>query len=150
MPLTHYFEDFEVGQKLRTHTRTITEADLVMFCALVGYHAPLFTDEHFAKTTRFGGRIIPSALTAAYSTASTEAFFRRSVVAHVANREARFLAPVRPGDTIVTDVEVLEKHDSAGKPHGRIVFRDTVTNQDGRPVYTVEKVALIARRPTEG
>lgn len=145
MSLTHYFEDFQVGQKLKSYSRTITEADLSLFCALVGYHTPLFIDETYARTTRFGGRIVPSSLTASFSTASTEAYFRESVVAHLANREARFLAPVKPGDTITTYVEVIEKSDRDG-PAGKILFRDTVLNQDEVEVYTVEKVVLIAKR----
>ncbi len=143
--LTHYFEDFEVGQTLKSYSRTITEADLTLFCALVGYHTPMFIDEHFAKTTRFGGRIVPGSLTASFSTASIEAFFRESIVAHLSNHEARFLAPVRPGDTITTYVEVVEKEDKAAG-HGLVGFRDTVKNQDGVVVYTVMKKTLIAKK----
>lgn len=145
MSLTHYFEDFQVGQKFKSYGRTITEADLAMFCALVGYHTPMFIDEHYAKSTRFGGRIVPGSLTASYSTASIEILFRESIVAHLSNREARFLAPVRPGDTITTHVEVIGKEDK-GKPHGMISFRDTVTNQEGTVVYTVEKTTLVAKK----
>ena len=140
-----YFEDFEMGQKLSSYSRTITETDLVLFCSLVGYHAPLFIDEHYAKGTRYGGRIIPSSLTASFSTASTEAFFRTSVVAHRSNNNARFLAPVRIGDTITTQVEVIGKEDRE-RPYGVVIFRDTVLNQNGTSVYTVEKTVLIAKR----
>lgn len=140
-----YFEDFEMGQKLSSYSRTITETDLVLFCSLVGYHAPLFIDEHYAKGSPYGGRIIPSSLTASFSTASTEAFFRTSVVAHRSNNNARFLAPVRIGDTITTQVEVIGKEDRE-KPYGVVIFRDTVLNQNGTSVYTVEKTVLIAKR----
>ena len=97
-----YFEDFEVGRRYPTYTRTITEADLVMFCALVGYHTPMFIDEHYAKKTRFGGRIVPSSLTMSFSTAMTESFFRTTIVAHLSSDKATFHAPVRPGDTAET------------------------------------------------
>jgi acyl dehydratase len=145
MSLTHYFEDFSVGQTFKSYGRTITEADLAMFCALVGYHTPMFIDEHYARRTRFGGRIVPGSLTASFSTASIEALFRESIVAHLGNREARFLEPVRPGDTITTYVEVIGKEDR-GKAHGLVSFRDTVKNQDGTVVYTVEKTTLIAKK----
>lgn len=145
MSETRYFEDFQIGQTLKSYSRTITEGDLSLFCALVGYHTPIFIDEHYARTTQFGGRIVPGSLTASFSTASIEAFFRESIVAHLSNREARFLAPVRPGDTITTLVEVIDKEDR-GRPAGKISFRDTVVNQDGTVVYTVEKTTLIAKR----
>jgi acyl dehydratase len=141
-----YFEDFEVGRIYPTYSRTITEADLVMFCALVGYKTPLFIDEHFAKNTRFGGRIVPSSLTMAYSTAMTESFFRTTIVAHLASNNATFPAPVRPGDTIRTDVEVVSKESKSPKS-GIVVFRDHVTNHDGVLVYSVDKSVLISRRP---
>lgn len=143
--LTHYFEDFKVGQTFKSYSRTITEGDLSLFCALVGYHTPLFIDEHYARTTRFGGRVVPGSLTASFSTASIEAFFRESIVAHLSNDEARFLAPVRPGDTITTHVEVLETQDK-GAAQGLVRFRDTVKNQDGEVVYTVTKKTLIAKK----
>ena len=57
MSTSMYFEEFEVGRRYPTYTRTITEADLVLFCSLVGYHNPMFIDAHYAKKTRFGGRI---------------------------------------------------------------------------------------------
>jgi 3-hydroxybutyryl-CoA dehydratase len=145
MPL--YFEDYEVGARFKTYSRTITEADLAMFCALVGYHMPLFIDEHYARETRFGGRIVPGSLTASYSTASTEVLTRWSIIAHLGNREARFLSPVRPGDTITTHVEVIERSDR-GEGRGMVTFRDTVVNQDGTTVYTVEKLVMVKKRPT--
>jgi acyl dehydratase len=142
-----YFEDFEVGRIYPTYSRTITEADLVMFCALVGYKTPMFIDEHYAKKTRFGGRIVPSSLTMAYSTAMTESFFRTTIVAHLASNNATFHAPVRPGDTIKTDVEVVSKESRSPKS-GVVVFRDHVTNHDGVLVYSVDKTVLISRRPS--
>jgi 3-hydroxybutyryl-CoA dehydratase len=144
--MSMYFEEFEVGRRYPTYSRTITEADLVMFCSLVGYKTPLFIDEHFAKKTRFGGRIVPSALTMAYSTAMTESFFRTTIVAHLSSDKATFHAPVRPGDTISTEVEVVSK-DAKSPNSGLIVFRDRVTNHDGVLVYSVEKTVLISRSP---
>jgi acyl dehydratase len=140
-----YFEEFEVGRRYPTYSRTITEADLVMFCALVGYKTPLFIDEHYAKKTRFGGRIVPSSLTMAYSTAMTESFFRTTLVAHLSSNNAAFHAPVRPGDTIRTEVEVVAKESKSPKS-GVVMFRDHVSNQDDVLVYTVEKKVLISRR----
>ena len=70
--MSRYYEDFEVGQKLPTYSRTLTEADLSWFCAFVGYHVPLFIDEEYAKKTRYGGRIIPSGMIMSISTGMTE------------------------------------------------------------------------------
>lgn len=143
--MSMYFEEFEVGRRYRTYSRTITEADLVMFCALVGYHTPLFIDEHYAKKTRFGGRIVPSSLTMSFSTAMTESLFRTTLIAHLSSNNATFHAPVRPGDTISTEVEVVSKQ-SKNERNGLIVFRDHVTNHEDMLVYSVDKSVLIAKR----
>lgn len=144
--MSMYYEEFEVGRRYPTYTRTITEADLVMFCSLVGYKTPLFIDDHYARKTRFGGRIVPSSLTMAYSTAMTESFFRTTIIAHLSSNNATFHAPVRPGDTIGTEVEVVSK-ESKSKKSGIVHFRDHVTNHDGKLVYTVDKAVLISKRP---
>ncbi len=78
-----YFEDFLVGTKFDTYSRTITEGDQSLFCAMVGYHVPLFIDEEFAKRTRYGRRICPSSLVMSFSTAMTESLFRTNVIALV-------------------------------------------------------------------
>ena len=60
---------------------------------------------------------------------------------------AKFLAPVRPGDSIGTEVEVLFKRETKNTEHGLITFRDHVTNQDGTLVFQVDKATLVLRKP---
>jgi acyl dehydratase len=144
--MSRYFEEFEVGARYPTYGRTITEGDLSLFCAFVGYHVPLFIDEEYARTTPYGGRIVPSALTMAISTGMTESLFRTTVVALLGVERGRFLSPVRPGDTITTEVEVLSKRETSNGAQGIVVFRDHVLNQRGETVFEIDKVTLIRRR----
>jgi len=141
-----YWEDFEVGRRYPTYGRTVTEGDLSLFCAFVGYHVPLFIDEEYARRTPYGGRIAPSAFTMSVSTAMTEGLFRDNVVALLGVDKGRFLAPVRAGDTIRTEVEVLSKRETKSPDRGLIVFRDHVLNQRGETVFQIDKTALIRRR----
>lgn len=145
---SYYFEDFEVGARYTTYGRTVTEGDHSLFCALVGYHVPLFIDEEYAKATPYGGRICPSALVMSFSTAMTEALFRANVVALLAVDRGRFLAPVRPGDTIRTEVEVIETRPSSDVSRGVVVFRDHVLNQRDETVFQIDKTVLLKRRPS--
>lgn len=145
--MSRYWEEFEVGARYPTYGRTITEGDLSMFCAFVGYHVPLFIDEEFAKATPFGGRIVPSALTMAVSTGMTESLFRTTIVALLAVDRGRFLAPVRPGDTITTEAEVVDKRETSDPTRGIVVFRDHVLNQRRETVFQIDKTTLIQRRP---
>ena len=142
-----YYEEFEVGRRYPTYGRTITEGDLSLFCALIGYHVPLFIDEEFAKTTVYGGRIVPSAMIMAISTGQTENLFRTTVIGLLSVERGRFLAPVRPGDTVTTEVEVVSMRKTRKPGQGLIVFRDHLLNQHGKTVYQVDKTTLIRCRP---
>jgi len=48
-----YFEEFNIGDKYITASRTVTEADIVAFAGLSGDYNPLHTDEEFMKNTPF-------------------------------------------------------------------------------------------------
>lgn len=141
-----HFEDFEVGARLPTRTRTITDQDHEAFCRLVGYDVPLFLDDAYARAQGLPGRICPSHLIMSFSTAMTGDLFPETVIAMVALDNARFLAPVRPGDTIRTEVEVLEKRETSRADRGIVVFRDHVYNQHGQEVFSNDKTVLIRRR----
>ncbi len=145
--MSGYWEDFAVGSRHPTYARTITEGDISLFCALVGYHVPLFIDEEFAKTTQYGGRIAPSALIMAISTGMTEGLFRTTILGLLAVERGRFLAPVRHGDTVRTEVEVISKRPTKDAARGIVVFRDHLLNQRDETVYQIDKVTLLRRRP---
>jgi acyl dehydratase len=146
-PASLYFEDFQPGSRYPTRVRTITDADHDAFCSLVGYRVPLFLDDAFARSKGLPGRICPSHLIMSFSTAMTGDLFAESIVALRGIENARFLAPVRPGDTIRTEVEVVEKRPSKQPGRGVVLFRDHVYNQDGTEVFRNDKIALVRRRP---
>lgn len=145
--MTGWFEDFEVGARLQTRVRTITDADHDAFCRLVGYEVPLFLDATYARAQGMRGRLCPSHLVMSFSTAMTGDLFAGTVIAMAALDNARFLAPVHPGDTIRTETEVLEKRETRRADRGIVVFRDHVYNQRGEEVFTNDKTILLRRRP---
>ena len=143
---SYFFEDFTVGSRHDTYARTVTEGDHSLFCALVGYHVPLFIDEEFAKRSQYGGRICPSALVMSFSTAMTESLFRTNVIALMSVDHGKFFAPVRPGDTIRTEVEVIDARATSDPAKGIVIFRDSVTNQHGKLVFQIDKTVMIRRK----
>lgn len=147
MGATRYFEDFDVGARYPTRTRLVTDADHEAFCRLVGYEVPLFLDDAAARARGLPGRICPSHLIMSFSSAMTGDLFSESLIALVGLERARFLAMVRPGDTLRTEVEVVEKRESSEQERGVIVFRDHVYNQRGVEVFCNDKITLIRRRP---
>src|ERR1700733_12720398 len=144
--MSRFFEEFDVGARYPTYSRTITEGDLSLFCALVGYHVPLFIDEEYARQTRYGGRIVPSSMIMSISTGMTESLFRTTMDGLLAVDKGQFLAPVRPGDTVRTEVEVVHKKPTSNPARGIVVFRDHLLNQRDETVYRVEKTVLISTR----
>ena len=51
---TRWFEDWTLEERLATHGRTVTEADVVNFAGLTGDINPLHLDAVYAASTRFG------------------------------------------------------------------------------------------------
>lgn len=59
-----YYEEFKVGMAFQhALTRTVTEMDNIMFCAMTHNPQPLHLDEEFAKKSEYGQRIVNSLFT---------------------------------------------------------------------------------------
>ncbi|HMK07640.1 MAG TPA: MaoC/PaaZ C-terminal domain-containing protein, partial [Anaerolineales bacterium] len=57
LPRGRYFEEFEVGMRLQTRARTITEGDIVTFAGVSGDFNSIHTDEVYATQSAFGRRV---------------------------------------------------------------------------------------------
>ena len=147
---SHWFEEFVIGALHPVGSRVITLEDHLAFCRLVGYRVPLFLDDAAGRNTDFGGLICPSHLIMSFSTSMTGALFSDSIRGLVALEGARFLLPVRPGDTLRTEVEVVGKRPTSKPGVGLVTFRDHVFNQHDQEVFRNDKIALIACRPESG
>ncbi len=132
----------EVGATAR-RTRAVTRADIELFTALTGDRNPLHYDEAAAAASRFGGIIVQGGVTTGLLNAlvAEDLPGPGSVFLQV---DWRFLAPVRPGDEITAEGEVLEAR--ADKPI--YTLRTTITNQDGTVV--VDGTAVVYREPLGG
>jgi acyl dehydratase len=144
--MNRYFEDFAVGARYPTRTRKITDEDQVAFCRLTGYDVPLFLDDAYAQSLGLKGRICPSHLIMSFSSAMTGDLFSSSLIALIALERARFMAAVYPGDTLRTEVEVVEKRPSSKPDRGVVVFRDHVYNQHDAEVFCNDKIILLRCR----
>lgn len=104
------FTDFQVGDRVLTRGRTVTEADLVNFAGLTWDFYPLHTDERYAAGTRFGRRIAHGPLVYAMAVGLMPIdFFGDGIVAFLGLSSLRHLAPVYPGDTLHVEAEVTER-----------------------------------------
>jgi acyl dehydratase len=128
-----------VGETAR-RSRTVTARDIELFTELTGDRNPLHYDEGAAARSRFGGLIVQGGVTSGLLNAvvAEDLPGPGSVFLHV---DWSFTAPVRPGDEITAEVEVLEARDD--KPITRL--RTTITNQRNEPV--LDGTALVWTEP---
>jgi acyl dehydratase len=118
----------EIGQTAR-RSRVVSPRDIELFTELTGDRNPLHYDADAAARSRFGGIIVQGGVTTGLLNAvvAEDLPGAGSVFLHV---DWSFKAPVRPGDEITAEVEVLEARDD--KPITKL--RTTITNQDGSVV----------------
>jgi len=127
-----YFEDFQVGDKIVTRARTITEADIVMFAAFSGDWYPLHTDVEYAKKSPFGERIAHGMLVLS-ATSGLMPLYDMAIVAFYGMDKVRFMAPTKIGDTLRLEMEVVEKNDK-GEMGGVVTFQNKAKNQKDEDV----------------
>ena len=128
-----------VGETAR-RSRRVTQRDIELFSELTGDRNPLHYDEERAARTRFGGLIVQGGITSGLLNAvvAEDLPGPGSVFLHA---DWSFTAPVRPGDEITAEVEVLEVRDD--KPLTKL--RTCVVNQDGEVV--LDGTALVWTEP---
>ncbi|HXV03639.1 MAG TPA: MaoC family dehydratase [Gaiellaceae bacterium] len=129
----------EVGEIAR-RSRRITERDIELFTELTGDRNPLHYDKRAAVRSRFGGIIVQGGVTSGLLNAvvAEDLPGPGSVFLHV---DWSFRAPVRPGDEITAEVEVLEVRDD--KP--MTTLKTTIVDQDGTVV--LDGTALVWTEP---
>ena len=127
----------QVGDTAR-RSRSITDRDIALFTELTGDRNPLHYDADAAARSRFGGIIVQGGVTSGLLNAvvAEDLPGPGSVFLHV---DWSFRAPVRPGDVITAEVEVLEVRED--KPISTL--RTTISNQDD--VVVLEGTALVYR-----
>jgi len=146
---SRYFEDFPPGAVFEAGNVTVSAEEIVEFAARYDPQ-PFHIDAAAAQSSPYGGLIASGWHTAAL-------MMRQVVDCVVADTaalgspgvdELRWLAPVRPGDTLTVRVTVVEARVSQSKPDRGIVrARFEVTNQDGTLVMSMIGVMLALRRP---
>lgn len=97
-------EDIRVDMQA-TYSKTITEADIVLFAGVSGDNNAVHTNEEFAATTIFGTRIAHGFLTASVISAAIANRLPGPGTVYL-SQQLNFRAPVRPGQTVHANVTV--------------------------------------------
>lgn len=144
-----YFEDFQIGQAFEhAITRTVTETDNLLFCALTHNPQPLHLDAEFAKGTEFGQRLVNSIYTFGLMIGvSVGDTTLGTTVANLGMTDVRFAHPVFIGDTLHSETKVAEKRESRSRADaGIVVFEHRSLNQRGEEVAYCKRFALMRKR----
>ena len=128
-------EDLRVGMSA-TFSKTITEADIVLFAGVSGDINALHINEEYAATTAFKGRIAHGMLSASVISAAVANRLPGPGTIYL-NQHLNFLKPVRPGDTVHATVSVREIGE-----RGRAVL-DTVCTVKGVKVIDGEATVKV-------
>jgi acyl dehydratase len=139
------FDALTEGERFVTRGRTIGEADITSFATLSGDTHPQHTDAEWAAGSRFGERIAHGLLVLSYA-AGLMPFDPERIVALRRVGDAVFKQPVKIGDTIHVEGEIVERTD-IDPAHGLVATRWRVLNQHGRLVAKAN-VELVWRRDT--
>ena len=132
---TIVIEDLEIGM-LRSLTKQITDMDIELFAQVSTDRNPVHLDDDYAQDTIFEGRIAHGMLTAGLISAVIGEQLPGHGTVYL-GQSLKFLAPVRPGDVVTAEVEVVEIDYSR-----RRVRLDTRCLVDGKPVLRGEASVL--------
>jgi acyl dehydratase len=148
-----WFEELEVGLEVRhAITRTISEADNVLFTVMTMNPAPMHLDEEFAGQSEFGARIVNSLFTLGLLIGITvHELTMGTTVANLGFSTVVFPAPLFHGDTLTARSKVLGARASSSRPtQGIVELEHSGFNQRDELVVRCERSALMHRRPAAG
>ena len=144
-----YFEEFEVGYRVSSPGRTITETDIVNFAGLSGDYMQIHTDEEYAKTTPFGTRIAHGLLVMAIASglAARTGVLEGTVLAFREIKNWKFIKTVFIGDTIHVAMEVKALKEMRRIGAGDVIIELRVINQNDEVVMKGDWNTLMALKP---
>jgi acyl dehydratase len=144
-----WFDDFVLGMRFKSHDKEVTREDIKRFASEFDPQ-PYHLDEAAAERTPLKGLAASGWHTAAIAMrlAVEVRPFGPHPLLGLGVDDLRWLAPVRPGDVIHIEGEVIELIPSKMKPQGVVRVKWTAFNQHGDPVYTFTPIAVVPRRPS--
>jgi 3-hydroxybutyryl-CoA dehydratase len=139
-----WFDEVRAGDSFLS-ALTVTETHIVVGGGLIGDSNPHHMNAEYAKGTRFGTPILHGMLTSSIMGAAVGMYFHGTAIAYLEHR-ARFIAPVRAGDTLTTTWTITETIDKPKHDGGIVVLAGSATNQGGAVVAEAEARMLVSNR----
>ncbi|MEO7997742.1 MAG: MaoC family dehydratase [Gemmatimonadaceae bacterium] len=149
LPTPCYLEDFVVGERFISDFLVVSEAEIIAFAKKFDPQ-PFHTDPVAAVNTALHGLAASGWHTAAMTMSLFVASGPKPAGGLIgAGVEAlEWPIPVRPGDTLHLESEVISIRESRTKPAGIVTVRATTLNQHGNTVQIFQPKLFIPKRPT--
>ncbi|MBX6748811.1 MAG: MaoC family dehydratase [Micromonosporaceae bacterium] len=146
-----FYEDFEIGDVYRHPLgRTVTEADNIWFSLLTMNTNQMHFNTEYASKSEFGRPLVVSTLTVAIAVGQSVTDITQNAFANLGWDEIRLTHPVFAGDTLFSESIVLDKRESASRPHAGIVtVRTRTLNQNGDEVCSFKRTFYVYKRGAE-
>jgi acyl dehydratase len=146
--MIEWFDDLKLGMRFKSEPVTISADEIKRFASEFDPQ-PFHMDEVAAKDTVFKGLAASGWHTAAIAMrlAVQVRPFGPHPLLGAGVDDLRWPKPVRPGDTLHLEGEVVELIPSRTKPQGIVRVKWTAYNQDGDVVYTFNPIGIVPRRP---
>lgn len=146
---TCFLDDLTPGQRFKTTGLTLTEAEIIDFAWRYDPQ-PFHLDANAAADSPYGGLIASGfqSLAICFRLFIQSGMLAEASMGSPGIDELRWLAPVRPGDTLHSEIEVLEVRPSSSKPDRGIArLKYQAVNQRGEAVLSFIVNHLLRRRP---
>ena len=145
-----YYEQFEIGMEFKHElTRTVSEMDNIMFCAMTHNPQPPHLDEEFSQGTEYGQRIVNSLFTLGLVIGvSVSDTTLGTTIGNLGMTDTRFANPVFHGDTLRSVTTVKDKRESKSRPAaGLVIFEHRGYNQRDQEVAFCVRTAFMRKQP---
>ena len=145
--MIEWFDDLKVGMRFSTGEKRVTHEDIVRFAREFDPQ-PFHLDDDAARHTVLKGIAASGWHTCAIAMRlilETRPFGPHPVFG-LGVDELRWLAPVRPGDVLRVEGEVIELIPSKTRPQGVVRIKWTAFNQRGEAVYAFTPIGIVPRR----
>lgn len=144
-----YFEEFQVGEKITTQARPITDSDIMNFATLTGDNNRIHTDADFSRNGPFGKRISHGllGLSVASGLLWQTGILDGTVIAFREINEWKFVKPVFIDDVVHAELQALETKALPRIGGGSVVVAVELKNQDNDACMRGKWTLLVMSRP---